>query len=220
MKTTTLLSVIILTIVTGALYLFAIPFPKLPEETELQNKENLNAAENIHWTAYRAPGLFSLQYPENWQINPNLYGLDVSQNEWNFVLVDEAQPNGAIEHYSFHIIRHQNPDLLDCESWIQKMMNQDVEDMVLRGGVSRNDAEDLFRVRYEPVSKEVFPHFEACKIPDGKGEDTNRTYFVSVKDQLFSVSFPFVTNLEDRHLYSEENVMISEKILESLVFEL
>lgn len=217
---TTLLSAIIITIVTGALYLFAVPFPRLPKATEFQNEGNMNVAENTQWAVYRAPGLFSLQYPENWQINPSLYGVDAAQNEWNFVLVGDTQPNGAIEHYSFQITHYQNPGLLNCESWVQKVMNEDVEDMVVRGGVSRSDAEDFFRMRYEPVSKETFPYFEACKIPDGKGEDTNRTYFVSAKSQIFSISFPFVTDLEDKPLYSQENVMISEKILESMVFEL
>jgi len=210
MKKTSLLIIIVLASIT----VFRVnQYPKRKTETN-----NIAGPTRPVWLAFAAPGDFSIRYPEGWQLNPTLFGAEPQNDEWRFVLVGDMHTNGVVDTYPFTIAQHENPDSLDCAAWLQKAEMKSVEDMLAGGGISRTDAEDFVRTRYEPIVRETFPNFVACKVPDGRGEETDRTYYTSVGDRMYSLSFPWVTGLDDRPLYTATNVGFAYEMLKSLDF--
>lgn len=167
---------------------------------------------------YTADAGFSLRYPENWVFNPGLYGVMPPKNEWQFVSVGEKQPNGAVNSYQFIITRYENPQKLGCQPWLQEDMERQIQETVAGGGISRTDAEELFRVRYEPVTKEIFPNYEACKMPAGRGEDVSTRYYISWGERIYSISFPRAGLPSDQALNATENAAIAVEMMKSLRF--
>ncbi|MFH1235986.1 MAG: hypothetical protein V1685_03555 [Parcubacteria group bacterium] len=218
MKKSSLLMIIFIGSTLGVILFFFTSNSANPSSNSPVVLNTIQKTPTVTWTTYTASGDFTLKYPQGWSVNPNLYGVEPQKNEWQFVLVGEKHPNGAIDTFPFVITRFDNPEQLSCRAWLQKDMEEEIQAMIGRGGASRADAEEYFRVRYEPVTMETFSTYDACKLPQGRGEDIVQAYVVTQGDKAYMISYPRPGLPADRALDSTQNAKVALGMMDRLVF--